>query len=483
MSGIFGALDHLSSALFDLLVVLAALVVPVVLISAWWRGRRRQLLVNTIVNSSGRPALDGVTVGLTHLARQRLDAEIWAVARRQDELRQRLAGGPVSGGHSPTEGGNTGARPGVPRRRRTPAIGRLQDQLDTGMSNLLSAAREVAPEPTRTAFALFTTLVSRPRGLAVSGLLQSRTTNGQYRLGVSFDVRQLGTSQSLDSTTFWEPEAAPAVPAAAPGTGTDPAGDAAEWTERVLALLAPASRWVAVRMVVAFVFPSGPGAREHGLDSLLSGTLLAQSVEAFPEQAATLRRRAVNDLLRAADQLTDSPRHLAALADTLDRLAAYVPPDVAVYRQAHSQYARTIAALTARVPPQTEFLQRYRVREATSWFASGQPEVVLRAASWLSDGGPDFAQNATSDDLYDASCLFALGAAATGDSGGPNASLLSRAATLLLQALRTSSDSRSQIAQGLRDAQLAPLHHWLLLVQDRWPADDRELLGLLIRVV
>ena len=468
-------LSQIASVLGDLLLIFAAIYIPVLLVRVWLRSRRRQLVIDAFLNSSGDARLDPVMIGLSHLARQRLDAEIRVVARRQGELRTRLAARPAN--DSPdraTPPNYWNHRSGRNSDPRSKAIDRVQNRLESGFHDLLDAAREVAPKDARPAFGLLTKAIGRPRGLVATGVLQGRGSSTSRRLGISFDLLSLDNGRSLSSTTFWEPEAT-----SLRGDSDKSDVSIAELSERALRLLQPASRWLAIQMVVYSVFPREPKSAERGLDHLLAGTLLAQSVNAFPEQAPAFRRRAVEDLVLAAEELRDSPHHLAALADMLDGLAAHEPIDNNVYAFAHLQYARTVNAFQHVVPAEPELLQRYRVREAISWLASGRPEKVTQALNWLSGGGPDFSDQTTAADCYDAACPFAL--AASADGNRPNSSHLRRAATMLLLAF-TRDGARNELrSQAAADKQLNLLHGWLTQIPFHPPYDVDRLVPLIGR--
>src|SRR5215472_4095409 len=168
-------LDVIRSALVDLLIIGAILVVALVLVIAWRASRRHQLVVAELINSTGHSDLDGVTRGLTQLARQRIDAELRVVSERRDLL-YRLLRGAADYGVDLTDGGG----------RANQAPERVQERLDDHLQQLLTATREVAPKQTQPAVQFLTVLVSRPLGLMVSGILQCRGTVGP-QWGVSFD--------------------------------------------------------------------------------------------------------------------------------------------------------------------------------------------------------------------------------------------------------------------------------------------------------
>jgi hypothetical protein len=407
------ALGNVSEAALQLLAIAAALAVPVVLFQYWRASRRYQLVVTELVNSTPDAQLEPATRGLTQLARQRVDAEVRIVARRRESLHAALG---------------VGTHP-------SRATERVQQRLDDSLGELVSVAREVAPAPARPAIQLLSALVGQPRGLVVAGIIQSRGRVDAARLGISLDVLHVDGNRSLSSQTFWEP----AVP------------DALAAGERVIALLVPAARWVAIRLVVQSVFPRGARGAEQGLDHLLSGVLYAQSADAFGEHAQVFRRRAAEELEQAAELLPSAPLPLAALADTLDRLAAASPDrSASLYEQAHAQYERALGAM----PADDRLAATYQIRQATSWLASGLDAPRRRALDWLASEPPDVEHAAaTADALYDAACLYALAAGAAEEA----ATFRDTALRLLARSLAADAAGRRLWEHAARDPHLAPL--------------------------
>jgi hypothetical protein len=319
--------------------------------------------------------------------------------------------------------------------RLSPVTERVQQRLDDSIGELMSVAREVMPGPARPAVQLLTALVARPRGLVVSGIVQSRGRVDAGRLGISLDVLELDGNRSLSSQTFWEPAVTEGLSA----------------SERVIALLGPTARWAAIRLVVQSVFPRGARGAEQGLDHVLSGVLYAQSAEAFADHADVFRRRAAEALEQAAELLPSAPLPLAALADTFDRLAAASPDrSASLYAQAHAQYDRALDAMTA----EDGLADTYRVRRATSWLASGFDGPRRRALEWLASEPPDLEHAATSADaLYDTACLYALAAEAADDA----ADFRDTALRLLARSLAADAADRRLWEHATRDPHLAPL--------------------------
>ncbi len=435
-------LEATSAALVRLLIIAAVLSIPVLLVMAGRAGRVWRLVVAELTNSTGDPALDGTTPGLTQLARERIDKEIRLASERRDTLRKAL----VSAEEDQRDASIAASRPPVKAQGGSPPA-RIERRIDDSLSQLISAARDVAPKEAQPAVQLLVMLVSRPRGLVVVGIMQRRGGVKAARYGVTFDVLRLDDNKSVASQTFWEPMSGPG----------DTETSERSPQERLLGLFGPAARWVAIQLVIHTLFPRGARGREKGLDCLLSGLLLAQSAGAFPKYAATFRRRAAEDLIDAAALLPQSPRSLMALADSLDQLAAAADAgQPELYARAHAQYAVAVAAIERMRSPDLRLLQRYRVRQSISWLSSHQLEACQLALSRLAD--PDIGRPvpASDADLYDLACLYALAAEVTESS-----EWLETAAQFLVRALAANLPSRTLWDAAGREPQLRLLHGYL----------------------
>ncbi len=458
-------LDVTATALVRLLVIAAILAVPVLLAVAWRSGRRWRLVVAEMVNSTGDSGLNDVTAGLTQLARERIDIEIRVVSRRRDLLIEALSGHVRSlGGHGGADAagvdgaqggarGQGGARTAGRRRAAGGSAARVQRRVDNDLAQLLSAARDIAPQQAQPAVQLLVMLVSRPRGLMVAGIMQRRGSMAAPLFGVTFDVLRLDGSTSVASKTFWEAEDGPGRHGGAAADDTSP-------QERLLGLFAVAARWVAIQLMVHTVFPHGARRRKRGMDKVVLGMLLRQSADGFQGHEAEYRRLAAQALGEAGDQLAKSPRPrphlLAGLADTLDQLAAEAgsgPSDS--YARAHAAYAQTVAAIERMRPPDPALLGRYRIRQAISWLASAQPGPRKTAIDWLSGSEMTAPAPETATDLYDLACLYAL---ASGVPAAAHPEWRHDAARFLVRALAADLPGKSLWAAAPRDPQLRMLH-------------------------
>jgi hypothetical protein len=449
-------LDVTATALVRLLVIAAILAVPVLLAVAWRSGRRWRLVVAEVVNSTGDSGLNDVTAGLTQLARERIDIEIRVVSRRRDLLIEALSGEVrMPGAHGGARGQGDARTAG--RRRSaggSATAARVQRRMDNDLAQLLSAARDIAPQQAQPAVQLLVMLVSRPRGLMVAGIMQRRGSMAAPRFGVTFDVLHLDGSTSVASKTFWEAEDGPGRHGGAAADDTSP-------QERMLGLFAVAARWVAIQLMVHTVFPHGARRRKRGMDKVVLGILLRQSADGFQGHETEYRRLAAQALGEAGDELAKSPRPrphlLAGLADSLDQLAAAEagsgPSDS--YARAHAAYAQAVAAIERMRPPDAALLGRYRIRQAICWLASAQPGPCKRAIDWLSGSEMTAPAPETATDLYDLACLYAL---ASGVPAAVHPEWRHDAARFLVRALAADLPGKSLWAAAPRDPQLRTLH-------------------------
>ena len=435
-------LHVVSSALVDLLLIGVIASIPLLLARLWLASRQQQLIVTEPINSTGLDGLTGTTLGLAQLIRQRVDQEIRVVATRRDSLHEALQGA------ARVEGS----------RRSAPA--RVRQRLDTSVSDLLSATREVAPQQAQPAIQLLTALMVRPRGLQVATVIQLRGKADSPTLGLSLEVQTLAAQDSIAAQTFWEP---------APGESAEEA-----LPERVIRLVAPAARWAAIELVVQSVFLGRTRRSMRGLDRLLTGILLAQTAQATDAFTGNaFRRQAVDELTEATEVMHGSPLRRAAAADALDRIAStWAERAPELYALAHQQYDLVVTALS-RLPSERELWQRYYVREATSWLASGLRAARNQALQRLTTAPPDLSESGSAADLYDAACLYALAAEAVAD----DSQYRRIAATMLVRAL-VSDDSPNEWLwrQAGKDPQLRILHKdlpvWRASVNNALAAGD-----------
>ena len=121
-------------------------------------------------------------------------------------------------------------------------VDQIQHAARDSIGTLLAALRAVTPDSADRFLGLFTVILPPPRGVSVAMALLHRGTGAAQRVGASVEIVRLD-GRPLASETFWEPPpASPGTPAAQP-----------ESTERILSLLEPVTRWIAVRLVLALM--------------------------------------------------------------------------------------------------------------------------------------------------------------------------------------------------------------------------------------
>src|SRR5262249_36217699 len=147
---------------------------------------------------------------------------------------------------------------------------------------------------------------------SVGMALIQRGTAAAQQLGTSVDIVRLD-GRPLASEIFWEsPNPLSATPTVEPWS-----------TERILGLLEPVTRWIAVRLVLTLmVYPHKRVTQQtrQGLQHLLAGGLFLQAMRDFPEQAFTLGEQARTELEQARVKLPKIPLPVRTLAGVYERM-------------------------------------------------------------------------------------------------------------------------------------------------------------------
>jgi hypothetical protein len=142
--------------------------------------------------------------------------------------------------------------------------------------------------------------------------LIQRGTAAEGQLGTSVEIVRLD-GRPLASAIFWE------SPYGLPATSTAQLTS----TERILSLLEPVTRWIAVRLVLTLmVYPHRHVTRQtrRGLQQLLAGGLFLQAMRDFPDQALTLGEQARTELEQARLLLPQIPLPVTTLAGVYERM-------------------------------------------------------------------------------------------------------------------------------------------------------------------
>jgi hypothetical protein len=205
-----------------------------------------------------------------------------------------------------------------------PASRELEPQLDKGtveyiqraasnsIETLSAALRAVAPETAERFLGLFSAILPPPRGLSVAVVLLQRGSVTAPRLGTAVEVVGLNM-RPLASAVFWEdPSTMPPTSSAQDGI-----------TERILFLLEPLARWIAVRLVVTLMVSAKRGATSRarqGLRRLLAGGLFLAAMRDFPAHALAFGEQACDELRQARDLICDVPLPVETLAGVRERM-------------------------------------------------------------------------------------------------------------------------------------------------------------------
>ncbi len=294
--GLRGVADSTTSTVVALLLLIAVVVLGYGLIRAIVMNRRPQIILADLVAPAGATEL-AEAVTLSSVVRQyvqrqindqrvqiaRIGKEILAPASRELELQLDEA-----------------------------AIDQVQHAARDSIGMLLVALRAMAPDTADRFLGLFTVILPPPRGVSVAVTLLQRGAGASQRVGASVEIVRLD-GRPLASEIFWE--SLPASPdAAAAQLGK---------TERILGLLEPVTRWIAVRLVLELmVSPRRRVTRpaRQGLRRLLVGGLFLQAMRDFPDQALTFGEQACAELEQARRLLPGIPLPVTTLAGVYERM-------------------------------------------------------------------------------------------------------------------------------------------------------------------
>jgi hypothetical protein len=131
-------------------------------------------------------------------------------------------------------------------------------------------------------------------------------------MGAAVEVVGLG-GRAVASTVIWE-----ATDTFSPTASTQPGV-----TDRVLNLLRPVARWIAVRLVVTVMVSSRQGVASQarqGLKRLLAGGLFLASIRHFPSYALTFGEEAINELGQARKLMPGLTLPVEILAGVHERI-------------------------------------------------------------------------------------------------------------------------------------------------------------------
>jgi hypothetical protein len=397
--------DNTTSTVVALLLLTAVVVLGYGLVRAVVMNRRRQIILADLVAPAGSTELTEA-VTLSSVVRQ-------YVQRQINDQRAQITR--------------------IGKEILTPASGELELQLDEAavdqvqhaardsIGTLLAALRAVAPDSADRFLGLFTVILPPPRGVSVSvGLLQ-RGVGASLRVGASVEIVRLD-GRPLASEIFWEP--LPALPA----TPVTQAGS----TERILTLLEPVTRWIAVRLVLALmVSPRRRVTRSarKGLQQLLVGGLFLQAMRDFPDQALTFGEQACAELEQARRLLPGISLPVTTLAGVYERIGlahwkAGEPGQASDnFRAAATLWQAAENVTRDGTDPTEAKLAILLDRKLKAQLESGDPVLCRAALTELSSISTPMALLTSRVWLYNRACLYAQASKADAGAGHQESAL------------------------------------------------------------
>ena len=293
-AGLRSVADNATSAAVALLAALAVIAVGYGLARAIAMNRRPQIIVADLASPSDCAELAGIPL-LSQVARR-------DVRRQINDQRSQLE--------------RIGKSILLPASReldiRVSEAERIQHAASDSITAVLSTLQGVVPDPAGRFINLFSLILPPPFGIRVS-MTVIRRGAAAPRLGVSVEVSMLD-GRLHASAVFWEPP-----PAAAP------AGDGLpDMTDRVLVLLGPVTRWIAVHLVLTLMvspYRRIPLKTQQGLRHLLAGGLFLQAMREFPDHVPAFGEEALGELETSRLLLRETPLPATTLAGVYERIA------------------------------------------------------------------------------------------------------------------------------------------------------------------
>jgi hypothetical protein len=433
-----GVADNTTSTIVALLLLIAVVVLVYGLIRAIVMNRRPQIIVADLTAPAGNAEL-AEAVTLSSVVRQyaqrqindqraqitRIGTEILAPASRELELRMDDA-----------------------------AVDQIQHAARDSIGTLLAALRAVAPDSADRFLGLFTVILPPPRGVSVGVALLQRGAGAAPRVGVSVEIVRLN-GRPLASEIFWEPlPALPGTPAAQPGS-----------TERILSLVEPVTRWIAVRLLLELmVSPRRRVTRptREGLRHLLVGGLFLQAMRDFPDQALTFGEQACAELDDARRLLPGIPLPVTTLAGVYERMGwarekACEPAQASDnFRKAMKLWQDAEKATRDGNDADEAKLAVLLDRRLKAQLESGDPDLCRKALSELSSISAPAELLTKPVWLYNRACLYAQASKVDSGAGYQRSALL-----WLGLALRFNHDSSWWDYAAERDPELEPIRSLL----------------------
>lgn len=387
--------DAVTKTSIGVLALSAAVVIVVAIVNAT-RSRRREQIVLTDIGELVLPGGEAHSAApsLSPWLRQRVRNELLQQRHNAKHLSEAVLAGDSATGTS------TLALPVELDVARAEAaiLGAAQDTLATLAQGLQAAA----PDNADGLIGAVSALLPRPHGFLVRTMPMTRGADKSPRLGLSVEVAQLD-GPPIATRTFWEPEAGPP--------------DAVQ--ERLLELIEPAARWIAVRLIAARTeVRSGGGATRMPADTatafhrLLVGGLCRSAMDDFEHHANTFAEDAGEELRSAAEVLPGYYRPWEMLAGIQEELGRnYIRHErrddaEAAFRRAQQAWRRAEKQLGGRSRPPADALERLRVRRMKCQVLANRTEGRPLVVQELADK-PLTLETMQMRTLYNTACLYA----------------------------------------------------------------------------
>lgn len=382
-TGLRSVADNATSAAVALLAALAVIAVGYGLARAIAMNRRPQIIMADLASPTGCAELAGVPM-LSQVARLRLRQQINDQRSQMERIGQTIL--------AATRELNI----------RVSEAERMQHAATDSITAVLSTLQGVVPDPAGRFINLFSMILPPPFGVSVSMTVIQRGATAS-RLGISVEVSMLD-GRLHSSAVFWEPPSAAA---------TAPVGPP-ETTDRVLVLLEPVTRWIAVHLVLTLmVFPYRriPLKSQQGLRHLLAGGLFLQAMRAFPDHTLAFGEEAIGELELARRLLSGIPLPVTTLAGVYERIAWARRQEDELAEEAQAAFRAAVgcwrAAEAFRSAGDEIRLATVLERRLKAEIASGDPVLQEAALAELRTASITTVQLSGRAWRYNRACLFA----------------------------------------------------------------------------
>lgn len=432
--GLRGVADNTTSTVIALLSLLAVVVLCYGLIRAIVMNRRPQIVMADLTASSSF-AEHADAVVLSSVVRQYIQRQI------SDQRTQIVRIGKEILSPASKE---------LELQLDDATVARVQQAASDSIGTLLAALRAVAPDAANRFVGLFSVILPPPRGVSVGVALIQRGASTALRIGVSVEVVRLD-GRPLASEMFWEP----------PSASSSASATRAESTERILGLLEPVTRWVAVRLVLALMVSAGRRVARpagQGLRQLLVGGLFLQAMRDFPDHALTFGEQACAELEHARQLLPRTTLPGTTLAGVHERMAwahqkAGEPAQASNKFRAAATLWKEAEDITSKEGDAAEAkLAMLHDRRLKAQLETGDPALRKAALAELASISAPTAFLANRIWLYNRACLYAQASEAD-----PGADYQERALLWLGLALMLYHDSSTWDYAEHHDPALTPI--------------------------